>query len=225
MNMVGNMGAAVSAVAFPFFVANVTVPVIAETTGTANSFFLFAAGMNVLAVIAWIFMNPLRQLKQISASALKLRLVLFLMMFVLVITALVYTKFLYEPEKVGSRPRKRGIASRNVSEQVIRHHSTSLALGVVMQGSSGRCEDRCIVAGTSIHPPLGRAERSEGRAGHWISRGTLPGPKRADPSRRRVKDSGTTSSLGEIGRSAVIAELAVWKCLLSPGCDGSETPA
>lgn len=98
MNMVGNMGAAVSAVAFPFFVANVTVPVIAETTGTANSFFLFAATMNVLAVVAWMFMNPLRQLKEISASALKLRLALFLALFVLVISALVYTKFLYKPE-------------------------------------------------------------------------------------------------------------------------------
>ncbi len=98
MNMVGNMGAAVSAVAFPFFVANVTVPVIAETTGTANSFFLFAATMNILAVVAWTFMNPLRQLKEISASALKARLALFLVLFVLVIAALVYTKFLYNPQ-------------------------------------------------------------------------------------------------------------------------------
>jgi ACS family glucarate transporter-like MFS transporter len=98
MNMVGNMGAAVSAVAFPFFVANVTVPVIAETTGTANSFFLFAATMNILAVVAWVFMNPLRQLNEISAAALKVRLALFLSLFVLVISALVYTKFLYRPK-------------------------------------------------------------------------------------------------------------------------------
>ena len=99
MNMVGNMGAAVSAVAFPFFVANVTVPVIAETTGTANSFFLFAAGMNVLAVVAWLFMNPLRELKEISKSALKARLILFLLMFLLVISALVYTKFLLKKDE------------------------------------------------------------------------------------------------------------------------------
>ncbi len=94
MNMVGNMGAAVSAVAFPFFVAHVTIPVIAETPGTAKSFFVFAAAMNSLAVIAWIFMNPLRELKEISASALKTRLVLFLALVLLVITALIYTKFL-----------------------------------------------------------------------------------------------------------------------------------
>jgi ACS family glucarate transporter-like MFS transporter len=93
MNMVGNMGAAVSAVAFPYFVANVTIPGIADTTGTANSFFAFAAMMNVLAVIAWLFMNPLRELKEISPAALKSRLALFLTLFLFVIAALVYTKF------------------------------------------------------------------------------------------------------------------------------------
>ena len=99
MNMVGNMGAALSAVAFPYFVANVTIPVIAETTGSANSFFAFAATMNSMAVIAWLFMNPLRRLKEISASALKARLVLFLALILLVIAALVYTKFLLPKEE------------------------------------------------------------------------------------------------------------------------------
>ena len=75
--------------------SNVTVPVIAETTGTANSFFLFAAVMNGLAVIAWIFMNPRRQLKEISRSALKFRLGFFLVLIVLVLTALIYTKLIY----------------------------------------------------------------------------------------------------------------------------------
>ncbi len=100
MNMVGNMGAAVSAVAFPYCVANVTLPVIAETTGTANSFFAFAAAMNLLAIVAWCFMNPLRQLKKISATALTTRLVMFLVLIALVLSALVYTKF-YLPK---SRP-------------------------------------------------------------------------------------------------------------------------
>jgi ACS family glucarate transporter-like MFS transporter len=106
MNMVGNMGAAVSAVAFPYFVANVTIPVVAETTGTANSFFVFAAIMNTLAVIAWMFMNPRRELKEISPAALKKRLILFVAMFVFVICALVYTKFLLpkqnQEEKKGA---------------------------------------------------------------------------------------------------------------------------
>ncbi len=104
MNMVGNMGAAVSAVAFPFFVANVTIPGIADTTGTANSFFVFAATMNVLAVVAWCFMNPLRQLKQITSGELKTRLVLFLALIVLVVTALVYTKFML-PGKAATEDR------------------------------------------------------------------------------------------------------------------------
>ncbi len=94
MNMVGNLGAAVSAVAFPYFVANVTIPGIAETTGTANSFFAFAAVINLMAIVAWIFMNPLRQLKEISSGALKLRLALFLALVAMVIVLLLYTKFL-----------------------------------------------------------------------------------------------------------------------------------
>ena len=104
MNMVGNMGAAVSAVAFPFFVASVTVPYIAEETGTANSFFLFAAGMNVLAAVAWLFMNPRRELKEISKAALQRRLLLFLGLIVVVISALIYTKFLL-PGKEKDSPR------------------------------------------------------------------------------------------------------------------------
>ena len=105
MNMVGNMGAAVSAVAFPYFVANVTIPFFAESTGTANSFFVFAAAMNVIAVIAWMFMNPRREIKEISESALRARLVFFLTMIVLVISALVYTKFFYVADKEKDEAR------------------------------------------------------------------------------------------------------------------------
>ncbi len=96
MNMVGNMGAAVSAVAFPFFVANITMPVFAEVQGTANSFFVFAAAMNVLAVFAWTMMNPLRELKPISKQALNIRLAFFAILFVGVLSALIYTKFIFD---------------------------------------------------------------------------------------------------------------------------------
>lgn len=102
MNMVGNMGAAVSAVAFPYFVANVTIPVFAETTGTANSFLVFAATMNILAVVAWCFMNPQRKLEEISAKAMKMRLAFFTGMIALVVSALVYTKFFLPKEKKDS---------------------------------------------------------------------------------------------------------------------------
>ena len=78
MNMVGNLGAALSAVVFPFFVANVTLPFFAPQTGTANSFFVFAAIMNVLAVIAWMFMNPLRQGSRDFARCVEVATLLFL---------------------------------------------------------------------------------------------------------------------------------------------------
>lgn len=71
MNMVGNLVAALSAVAFPFFVGHVTLPFFAKEIGTANSFLVFAATMNVLALIAWIFMNPRRALKPISKGRCK----------------------------------------------------------------------------------------------------------------------------------------------------------
>lgn len=96
MNMVGNMGAALSAILFPWFVAHVTLPVVAPETGTANSFFVFAAGMNILAVVAWIFMNPLKKLKMVSPAVLKLRLAAFLALIVVVVSALIYTQFFME---------------------------------------------------------------------------------------------------------------------------------
>ena len=95
MNMVGNLGAASSAVLFPFFMDNVTIPWIAPETGTANSFFLFAATMNILAVVAWIFMNPQRQLKEnISRDEVRVRWALFLCFVALVIAAVVYTQII-----------------------------------------------------------------------------------------------------------------------------------
>lgn len=98
MNMVGNLGAALSTVAFPFFVAHVTIPGLVTTTGTAASFFIFAATMNVLAVVAWSFMNPRKELKEVSSKALKRRLALFIVLILVVIAALVYTKFLLPKE-------------------------------------------------------------------------------------------------------------------------------
>ncbi|MGI9473932.1 MAG: MFS transporter [Rubripirellula sp.] len=106
MNMVGNMGAALSAVLFPYFVANVTIPVLAETPGTASSFFVFAAVMNVLAVFAWCFMNPRRQLKEISAAAMKARLAFFVALVVAVVSALLYTKFVLPGKAAEESPQE-----------------------------------------------------------------------------------------------------------------------
>lgn len=94
MNMIGNLGAAVSAVLFPLFVSHVTIPFFAPTTGTANSFFVLAAVMNVLAIVCWALMNPKRRLKEISQSALKTRLILFSILMLIVIAVVVYVQLL-----------------------------------------------------------------------------------------------------------------------------------
>ncbi len=93
MNMMGNLGAAASAIAFPYFVAHVTLPGIAPDAGP-DSFFVVAACICALAMAAWLFMNPRRELKEISAGAFRLRIVLFATLIGAVAAAVVYTKFL-----------------------------------------------------------------------------------------------------------------------------------
>ena len=103
MNMVGNLGAALSAVAFPFFRDNIKIPFVPEMEGTANSFFVFAATMNILAVLAWTKMNPKRKLTSVSSKELRIRLAFFIGMIVVVVGALIYTKFLFKPNKKASQ--------------------------------------------------------------------------------------------------------------------------
>lgn len=160
MNMVGNMGAAVSAVAFPFFVANVTIPGIADTTGTANSFFVFAATMNLLAVGAWVFMNPRRSLKAISTAALKLRLLLFLLIIVLVVAALLYTKFLL-PGKDEPESEKQTAAAEVLSPPM----GATLGLATVRMQESASASSR---RQPSWKTPFGT--RRPGRSPTWPPR-------------------------------------------------------
>ena len=97
MNMVGNIGAALSAVLFPFFAAHITLPFFAETTGTGNSFFAFAAALNVGAIACWLFMDPNREANPgLSPLAVRVRMVLMLVALVaLALGSLVYkTMFL-----------------------------------------------------------------------------------------------------------------------------------
>ena len=66
MNMVGNIGAALSAIMFPLFQD--------EVTGSANRFFILAACMNFVAIVAWFFMNPNRVSdKKLSPAAIRKR--------------------------------------------------------------------------------------------------------------------------------------------------------
>jgi ACS family glucarate transporter-like MFS transporter len=94
MNMVGNIGSAVSAIMFPFFVSHVTIPFFATTGGTANSFFVFAAVMNLLGIGAWVYISPERPLQTRDTKGQRKKLVLFLLIiFLLAAGALLY-KFL-----------------------------------------------------------------------------------------------------------------------------------
>lgn len=66
MNMVGNVGAALSAIVFPLLQD--------AQTGSANTFFVLAAGLNLIAVVAWCFMNPNRVSdRKLSPSAIRTR--------------------------------------------------------------------------------------------------------------------------------------------------------
>ena len=96
MNMLGNLGSAFSAIIFPYFVANVTLPYFAEKAGTANSFFVFAAIINVLAGVAWLFMNPKKTISDsVSPRQARIRLVLFIIAAVLLVGGLLTYKIFF----------------------------------------------------------------------------------------------------------------------------------
>jgi len=66
MNMVGNIGAALSAIMFPIL--------LNEETGSANTFFMLAASLNFIAIVTWCFMNPNRTSdKKLSPQAIRKR--------------------------------------------------------------------------------------------------------------------------------------------------------
>jgi len=55
MNMVGNLGSFVTALAFPYL----------ETwLGSTTPFFLLGAGLNLLAIRAWMLIQPERRLEE-----------------------------------------------------------------------------------------------------------------------------------------------------------------
>jgi ACS family glucarate transporter-like MFS transporter len=65
MNMVGNIGGALSAIIFPLLLSE---------DGSANTFFILAAVINGLAIVCWLFMNPNRTNdKALSPATIKVR--------------------------------------------------------------------------------------------------------------------------------------------------------
>jgi ACS family glucarate transporter-like MFS transporter len=95
MNMVGNLGSAASAILFPWFIAHVTLPVVAEQTGTANAFFVFAAVLNLGGAAAWLAMNPLRVEPALSTGRAGWRVALFVGLMLMVAVAVVGPKFFF----------------------------------------------------------------------------------------------------------------------------------
>jgi ACS family glucarate transporter-like MFS transporter len=82
MNMVGNIGAALSAIIFPML--------LNSQTGSANRFFILAAGLNVVAILSWCLMNPNRTSdKKLSPQAVRIRFVAMLTSLVIVTLAAV----------------------------------------------------------------------------------------------------------------------------------------
>lgn len=66
MNMVGNVGAALSAIVFPLLQN--------PQTGSANAFFVLAAGLNLAAIAVWCFMDPNRiSDHKLSPAAIRMR--------------------------------------------------------------------------------------------------------------------------------------------------------
>lgn len=90
MNTFQNMGGALAAILFPYFIAHVTLPYFAEATGTANSYFAFAAALNVLAATAWAAVNPRRRLSaDVPAGQVRLRVAVFIAVLILLAGALI----------------------------------------------------------------------------------------------------------------------------------------
>lgn len=94
MNMLGNIGSAFSAIIFPFFVSSVTVPYIVKTTGTANSFFLFAALVNIMAVVAWLLIRPGTTIGILSPEKVRRRLIAFFILLAFIASGVIFYKFI-----------------------------------------------------------------------------------------------------------------------------------
>jgi ACS family glucarate transporter-like MFS transporter len=74
MNMVGNIGAALSLIIFPLM--------LNKETGSANAFFVLAAVVNIAAIICWLFMNPNREReKDLSPSKIRARFIAMIILY------------------------------------------------------------------------------------------------------------------------------------------------
>jgi ACS family glucarate transporter-like MFS transporter len=110
MNMVGNIGAALSAIMFPFFQDDVT--------GSANSFFFLAAGLNVLAIVMWCLMNPNRvSARKLSPEAVRKRFIAMLTSLVLLTLGAVSLKIYLDRKRKAAAETEQ--ADPNAAQHVI----------------------------------------------------------------------------------------------------------
>jgi ACS family glucarate transporter-like MFS transporter len=112
MNMVGNIGAALSAITFPLL--------LNEQTGSANRFFLMAAGLNFVAIVAWCFMNPNRKSdRQLSPAAIRKRFIAMLTSLVLLTLGAVGLKLYIDHRKAvaeAERAEPNAVTDANQAE-------------------------------------------------------------------------------------------------------------
>ncbi len=115
MNMVGNIGAALSAIMFPLFQNDVT--------GSANSFFVLAAGLNVVAIVMWCLMNPNRVSdRKLSPEAIRKRFIAMLTTLVVLTLAAVGLKIYIDKKKAAAEAEQadpnavQSVAPQDVNE-------------------------------------------------------------------------------------------------------------
>ena len=95
MNMLGNIGSAFSAIIFPFFIKqhNNSCAVYLKPV-SANSFFIFSAAVNLLAIAAWILIRPGKKLGSADPAKAKTRMIIFGFILAAVTIAVLLIKFL-----------------------------------------------------------------------------------------------------------------------------------
>lgn len=94
MNMLGNIGSAISAIIFPFFVSFVTIPGLVKDTGTANSFFILAAVINLLAAGAWLLIRPGNKIGKYNPEKVRNKLIAFILILSIVALWVLLLKFI-----------------------------------------------------------------------------------------------------------------------------------
>jgi ACS family glucarate transporter-like MFS transporter len=94
MNMLGNIGSAFSAIIFPFFISSITIPIMVPETGTANSFFVFSAAVNLFAIAAWLMIRPGIRLGSTDPVKVKWRLIIFAIVLTAITITVLLVKFL-----------------------------------------------------------------------------------------------------------------------------------